>query len=75
MTNESQPETATIRLDHFLQLAGIVGSGGQAKQLIQSGDVLVNGEPETRRRRKLAERDVVYFAGNRFLVSEFTSKD
>jgi ribosome-associated protein YbcJ (S4-like RNA binding protein) len=42
-----------------LELSGITDTGGQAKLLIQSGEVKVNGEPETRRRRKLVVGDVV----------------
>ena len=49
----------TIRLDQFLKLAGAVGTGGQAKLLIQDGLVRVNGEVETRRRRQLRPGDVV----------------
>ncbi len=56
MTDES---AETIRLDQFLKLQRAVGSGGQAKLLIQSGEVLVNGQTETRRRRKLVIGDVV----------------
>lgn len=52
-----------MRLDQFLQLSGIVGSGGQAKLLIQGGEILLNGDVETRRRRKLTEGDVVHFDG------------
>jgi ribosome-associated protein len=36
-----------------------VGTGGQAKQIIQAGEVLVNGKVETRRRRRLRAGDVV----------------
>ena len=52
-----------LRLDQFLQLVGIAGTGGHAKILIQNGDVFVNGEQETRRRRKLSDGDVVQFDG------------
>jgi ribosome-associated protein len=48
-----------IRLDHFLKLQGMVGTGGEAKIRIQSGEVLVNGEPEIRRRKKLSPGAVV----------------
>ena len=49
----------TIRLDQFLKLSGLVETGGQAKLLIQGGEVLVNGEVETRRRRQLVVGDCV----------------
>lgn len=48
-----------IKLDQFLKLAGVVETGGEAKQLIQSGQVRVNGSIETRRGRKLYHGDVV----------------
>lgn len=48
-----------IKLDSFLKWMGLVGTGGEAKNLIQDGYVLVNGEVETRRGRKLREGDLV----------------
>ncbi len=52
-------EPGTIRLDQFLKWQGLVETGGQAKLLIQEGAVLVNGEVETHRSRKLADGDEV----------------
>lgn len=49
----------TIKLDQFLKLADVVQSGGEAKHLIRSGMVQVNGETETRRGRKLRAGDEV----------------
>ena len=57
-----------IKLDQFLKLARIVQSGGEAKHLIQSGAVLVNGEVETRRGRKLYAGDVVEVEGEQLIV-------
>ncbi len=48
-----------IRLDQFLKLIGATDTGGHAKALIQSGEVRVNGDVETRRGRKLIAGDVV----------------
>lgn len=48
-----------IKLDQFLKLAGAVDTGGQAKILIQTGDVMVNGTIEQRRGRKLVAGDEV----------------
>ncbi|GIV80479.1 RNA-binding S4 domain-containing protein [Litorilinea aerophila] len=50
----------TIKLDQFLKLARVVHSGGEAKILIRSGAVQVNGVTETRRGRKLRHGDVVH---------------
>ena len=66
MCSESEPKT--VRLDQFLQLAGVAGTGGQAKLLIQDGQIQVNGDEETRRRRKLTAGDVVRFDGAEFVV-------
>lgn len=49
----------TIKLDSFLKFAGIAPTGGQAKLMIQNGDVLVNGMTETRKGRKLLPGDQV----------------
>jgi ribosome-associated protein len=59
----------TIHLDQFLKLTGLVGTGGQAKVVIQAGEVTVNGDVETRRRRQLGPGDVVVYAGEEFEVS------
>lgn len=56
-----------ICLDQFLKTCG-VATGGQAKFKIQSGLVQVNGQIETRRRRKLRPGDQVTFDGNTYLV-------
>lgn len=50
---------ATIRLDDFLKRRAAVGTGGEAKIRIQGGEVWVNGEIETRRRRQLVAADRV----------------
>ena len=51
-------EEPAITLGQALKASDLVGSGGEAKVLIQAGEVLVNGEVETRRGRKLAPGDV-----------------
>ena len=50
-----------IKLGQALKAAGLVESGVEAKEVIQEGLVLVNGEVDTRRGRKLYEGDVVSF--------------
>lgn len=62
MTHDETAEAerpAYITLQAALKLADLVESGGQAKRLIQGGEVMVNGETETRRRRKLYPGDTV----------------
>ncbi len=48
-----------ITLGQALKAANVVGTGGEAKVLIQAGEVRVNGEVETRRGRKLREGDII----------------
>lgn len=57
-----------ITLNDVLKLSGLAATGGQAKLMIQSGQVLVNGETETRRKRKLREGDVVRVGENEFVL-------
>lgn len=57
-----------IKLDQFLKLADLVGSGGAAKHMIRSGIVQVNGEEETRRGRKLRHGDVVTVDGEDYVI-------
>lgn len=59
-----------ITLDQFLKLQGAAGTGGQAKQIIQAGEVKVNGVVETRRGRKLLLGDRVECAGQLWEVLE-----
>lgn len=62
-----EPEE-TIRLDQFLKLAQAAPTGGQAKWMIQNGEVRVNGMVETRRGRKLRPGDRVEVDGETLLV-------
>ena len=51
-----------------MKVANIVGTGGEAKVVIQAGEVTVNGEVETRRGRRLREGDVVEVGDERLEV-------
>ena len=53
-----------IKLGQALKLAGLVGSGIDAKMVIQNGEVTVNGEVDERRGRKLYPGDVFEYDGN-----------
>ena len=48
-----------ITLSQALKASGVAGTGGEAKVLIQNGEVTVNGDTEFRRGRKLGSGDVV----------------
>jgi ribosome-associated protein len=52
-----------IRLGQFLKFAGLLDSGGDAKEVIIDGLVQVNGEEERRRGRQLHDGDLVTFEG------------
>ena len=54
-----------ITLDALLKAAGLASSGGEAKMLIQQGGVLVNGEVDLRRGRKLRVGDEVAVGGRK----------
>ena len=60
--------TEFIKLEALLKLANLVGTGGEAKMLIQDGQASVNGEVCTRRGKKLRPGDTVQFQGQEILV-------
>jgi ribosome-associated protein len=57
-----------ITLGQALKAANVVGTGGEAKVLIQIGEVRVNGKVETRRGLKLREGDVIEVEDERLEV-------
>lgn len=68
-SNEAEANPGpTIHLDQFLKTCG-VATGGQAKLMIQGGEILVNGEVETRRRKQLRVGDEVDWDGTVYVVS------
>ena len=64
---QTTPAEPSICLDQFLKTCG-VPTGGQAKLKIQTGEVMVNGLVETRRRRKLRVGDEVTFDNTIYVV-------
>ena len=61
--------TEFIKLQALLKLANLVGTGGEAKIVIQNGDVSVNGEVCTMRGKKIRPGDTVAFDGKELTVS------
>ena len=59
-----------IKLGQALKAAGLVGSGVEAKDVILEGLVLVNGEIDTRRGKKLYPGDVVEFDGEKIKIEK-----
>lgn len=48
-----------VELYKILKFEGLVATGGEAKLLIASGQVTVNGEVETRKRKKIVAGDTI----------------
>ena len=59
----------TIKLGQLLKLAGVVDSGGEARAMLEAEPAIVNGEPETRRGRRLRAGDTVRAGGRELLVT------
>ena len=64
-----------IKLDQFLKITDVARSGGEAKLIIRSGEVSVNGEMELRRGRKLYDNDVVTVEDASFTVHLLSESD
>ncbi len=62
-----------IELCQLLKFEGLVSSGGEAKQVIANGLVTVNGETETRKRRKIVANDTIAFQGETYTVTRPSS--
>lgn len=62
--------TEFIRLDALLKFAGLCETGGEAKELVQGGAVLVNGEICTMRGKKCRAGDTVTLDGRTVRVAE-----
>lgn len=72
-TNTAAPRAVIVRevpieLCQLLKFAGVTESGGEAKQLIGAGEVLLNGVVETQKRKKLAAGDQVAARGQLIVV-------
>lgn len=65
-----RPEDEFIKLGQALKLASLVSSGVEAKIVIQEGEVLVNGEVDTRRGRKLYPGDTFTYKDQTVKVTD-----
>ena len=61
--------TEFIKLQDLLKFANLVESGGEAKECVQGGEVIVNGEVCTMRGKKIRPGDVVIFDGQELTVA------
>ena len=57
-----------VELYKILKFEGLVSSGGEAKLVIADGRVFVNGQIETRKRRKIIAGDLIEFAGDQMQI-------
>ena len=57
-----------VELYKILKFENLVMSGGEAKHVIADEMVLVNGEVETRKRKKIFSGDIVEFAGEKMEI-------
>lgn len=57
-----------VELYKILKFEGLVGTGGEAKIVIDEGLVKVNGQVEFRRRNKIKDGDVIEFNGESFVI-------
>jgi ribosome-associated protein len=57
-----------IELIKLLKLLRIAGSGGEAKMMVENGEVKLNGQPESRKRAKLRPGDVVEIFGDKIRI-------
>ena len=57
-----------IKLDSFLKWAGAVSLGSEAKILIQSGEVKLNGTVEIQRGKKLRKGDIIELNGESYRI-------
>ena len=62
-----------VELFKILKFEGMVSSGGEAKLVIADGLVMVNGDIETRKRRKIVSDDVIEFGGDVILIQRLAN--
>jgi len=79
MTDDKDPsdiiaelESEFVELYKILKFEGLTESGGMAKQVIADGQVSVNGEIETRKRKKIIAGDEIEFSGQSIAVKNKT---
>ena len=66
--NEVEIRSEPVELYKILKFEGLVSSGGEAKMVIDSGAVMVNGEIETRKRRKIVAGDTIEFMSEQYSI-------
>jgi ribosome-associated protein len=69
MKKEFKIEGEYIELIQLLKVLGIASTGGHAKFIVDEGEVLRNGEVETRKRAKLIPGDIIEIDGNKIILT------
>ncbi len=67
--NKVEIRKQPVELYKILKFEGLVGTGGEAKLVIEDGLVTVNGQPEMRKRRKMLAGDVFEFDGQEYQLA------
>ena len=67
--------TESIQLDQFIKWLGITETGGQARFLVDEGNVAVNGVRVTERRKKLFSGDCVVIDRTEYLIKQVSEPD
>jgi len=63
-----RPGKEHLELCEFLTISGLAQTGGQAKQIIQSGEIKLNDKIEPRKRKKLVNKDIIEYKENKYNV-------
>lgn len=61
-------KTEPVELYKILKFEGMASSGGEAKLVIEQGQVIVNGSVETRKRKKIVSGDIIEFADEKICM-------
>lgn len=67
-TEKISISTEYITLAQFLKFADVIASGGEAKNFLRNNEVLINGELDCRRGRKLREGDIIEVSNKAFEI-------
>jgi len=65
---EVEINTEPVELYKILKFEGLTSSGGEAKQVIEQGQVIVNGSVETRKRKKIVSGDIIEFGTEKICI-------
>ena len=57
-----------VELYKILKFEGMCASGGEAKMVVTEGQVLVNGDVETQKRKKIVSGDIIEFCGEKIQI-------